>query len=107
MFQDSEAGVAAREAFAKFFMYGNPWWSRIWTVQEAIIPPSGLLLWGPLAISRETVLAAARNLRDLDSLPSLPEGFAACRHKHMELLQPFYILFMGLDIPRQTIHWIC
>lgn len=87
MFQDSEAGVAAREAFAKFSMYGNPWWSRIWTVQEAIIPPSGLLLWGPLAISRETVLAAARNLRDLDSLPSLPEGFAACRHKHTELLR--------------------
>lgn len=87
MFQDSEAGVAAREAFAKFSMYGNPWWSRIWTVQEAIIPPSGLLLWGPLAISRETVLAAARNLRNLHSLPSLPEGFAACRHKHTELLR--------------------
>ena len=87
MFQDSAAGLAAREAFAKFSMYGNPWWSRIWTVQEAITPPSGLLLWGPLSISRETVLAAARNLRDLGSLPSLPEGFAACRHNHTELLR--------------------
>lgn len=87
LFQDSDEGLAARVAFGHFSMYGNPWWSRIWTVQEAIIPSSGVLVWGPLSISREVVLTAARNLRDLNSLPSLPEGFAACRRAYTELLR--------------------
>lgn len=87
LFQDSEEGEAAREAFGHFSMYGNPWWSRIWTVQEAIIPSAGVLIWGPLSITREAVLAAARNLRDLNSLPSLPEGFVASRRAYTELLR--------------------
>ncbi|KAJ4986746.1 heterokaryon incompatibility protein [Stagonosporopsis vannaccii] len=87
LFQDSEEGLGARVAFGHFSMYGNPWWSRIWTVQEAIIPSSGVFIWGPLSISREAVLAAARNLRDLDSLPSLPEGFAVYRRAYTELLR--------------------
>lgn len=87
LFQDSEEGVAARGAFEKFSMYGNPWWSRIWTVQEAIIPPAGLLMWGHMSIDRTAVLDAARNLRDLTSLPLLPEGFATRRHTYTELLR--------------------
>ncbi|KAJ8112001.1 hypothetical protein OPT61_g5537 [Boeremia exigua] len=87
LFRDSEEGTAAREAFKRFSMYGNPWWSRIWTVQEAIIPSSGVLIWGPLSISRETVLAAARNLRELENWPSLPEGFASGRYIYSELLR--------------------
>lgn len=87
LFEQSEEGSAARRAFEHFSMYGNPWWSRIWTVQEAIIPTSGILVWGPLAISRKDVLAAARNLRDLPNLPYLPEGFALYRHTYTELLR--------------------
>lgn len=29
----------------------NPWWRRIWTVQEAALPATSLLLWGPLTLS--------------------------------------------------------
>lgn len=87
LFHDSVQGIAAREAFERFSMYGNSWWSRIWTVQEAIIPPAGILVWGGLSIDRKVVLDAARNLRDLDSLPSLPEGFATCRRTYTELLR--------------------
>ena len=27
---------------------GNPWWERIWTVQEAVLPQALALQWGPL-----------------------------------------------------------
>ena len=87
LFEQSDKGSAARKAFEAFSMYGNPWWSRIWTVQEAIIPSSGILVWGPLSVPRKDVLAAARNLRDLSNLPSLPNGFALYRHTYTELLR--------------------
>lgn len=87
LFEQSDRGSAARKAFEAFSMYGNPWWSRIWTVQEAIIPSSGILVWGPLSVPRKDVLAAARNLRDLSNLPSLPDGFALYRHTYTELLR--------------------
>jgi len=38
LFRHTPDGEAARSTFAAFAMYGNAWWSRIWTVQEAIIP---------------------------------------------------------------------
>ncbi|KAF3033456.1 hypothetical protein E8E11_000963 [Didymella keratinophila] len=87
LFEQSDRGLAARKAFEAFSMYGNPWWSRIWTVQEAIIPSSGIMVWGPLSITRKDVLAAARNLRNLSTLPSLPDGFALYRHTYTELLR--------------------
>lgn len=87
LFHETEQGSAARAAFARFSMYGNPWWSRIWTVQEAITPPSGIFVWGPLSIPREDVVAAARNLRELSSWPSLPEGYAHRRHAYTEMLR--------------------
>ncbi|KEZ43251.1 hypothetical protein SAPIO_CDS4947 [Scedosporium apiospermum] len=38
----------ARCAFHPIFMRGSAWWSRIWTMQEAILSPSSTMLWGPL-----------------------------------------------------------
>ena len=87
LFQSSAEGHAARKAFQQFSMYGNPWWSRIWTVQEAIIPTSGELMWGPRSIPQQDVIYAARNLRDLHEVKNLPVGFAACRYKYAELLR--------------------
>lgn len=38
----------------------NPWWGRIWTVQEAAIPIALVLHWGPLTLPWETVTLATR-----------------------------------------------
>jgi hypothetical protein len=39
-----------------------PWWKRMWTVQEAAIPPNCQALWGPLEIEWNSVTRAARNI---------------------------------------------
>jgi hypothetical protein len=44
MFQNTPRGERTRSAFGAFSMYGNPWWSRVWTIQEAIVPRSGLFV---------------------------------------------------------------
>jgi hypothetical protein len=87
LFRDTPEGEQAREAFAAFAMYGNSWWSRIWTVQEAIIPHNASFVWGHLSISREDVLATSRHLRS-DLLHShFPELFKTKRVQHYEMLR--------------------
>ncbi|KAJ4398018.1 hypothetical protein N0V85_006393 [Neurospora sp. IMI 360204] len=41
--------LRAAEAFYKFFR--TPWWSRVWTVQEAVLPPAATVYWGACEIS--------------------------------------------------------
>ncbi|TQS33930.1 hypothetical protein Golomagni_05710, partial [Golovinomyces magnicellulatus] len=36
----------------------NPWWTRVWTVQEAVLPPKGLYVWGPLELNWDVVSEA-------------------------------------------------
>lgn len=43
-------------------MFDVPWWTRIWTVQEAAILRNCHLLWGPLEISWKLLVGAAVNL---------------------------------------------
>lgn len=100
LFQSSEEGHAARMAFQQFSMYGNPWWSRIWTVQEAIVPTSGELMWGPRSIPRQDVVDAAHNLRDLHEVRNLPVGFAACRYEYCELLRRLLYPVHGFSHPK-------
>lgn len=87
LFQDTEEGEAARTAFAAFSMYGNPWWSRIWTVQEAVIPPYALLTWGPLSLSRDDVLMAAVLLKTQETHKNFTPAFTDKRMQHNELLR--------------------
>jgi hypothetical protein len=86
-FEDTREGRDARNAFRVFSMFGNPWWSRIWTVQEAIVPTAGVLVWGPLSISQQDVLQAAQNLRDIQELSGLPMGFTSSRHEFTSMLR--------------------
>ncbi|KAL2076173.1 hypothetical protein VTL71DRAFT_1116 [Oculimacula yallundae] len=39
--------------------FEHPWWHRIWTVQEAIIPLKKSLLWGPIRLSWDTLSSCA------------------------------------------------
>lgn len=37
----------------------HPWWNRIWTVKEVILPPRKTFVWGPLQIDWETLSQCA------------------------------------------------
>lgn len=87
LFHDTEEGEAARAAYAAFSMYGNPWWSRIWTVQEAIIPPYARLTWGPLSVSRDDVLMASVQLKSNVMHSHFTSDFIEKRLQHTELLR--------------------
>ncbi|KAH7408816.1 heterokaryon incompatibility protein-domain-containing protein [Phaeosphaeria sp. MPI-PUGE-AT-0046c] len=87
LLQDTTEGEAARAAFAAISMYGNTWWSRIWTVQEAIIPPYALLTWGPLSVSRDDVLMAAVHLKSTGMHTKFTSDFIEKRLQHSELLR--------------------
>lgn len=41
-------------------LFGLPWWTRIWTFQEAILPPMAIVLYGSFAVKWE-VLEMANN----------------------------------------------
>lgn len=38
-----------------------PWWNRIWTVQEAVLPPAAMVFWGPFTINWQILLSVARS----------------------------------------------
>jgi hypothetical protein len=87
LLQDSYEGEQARNAFAAFSMYGNPWWSRIWTIQEAIIPVSAEMIWGTLSISRDAVFRAAYNLIGANMVHLFSTKFRTYRNSHTPLLR--------------------
>ncbi|KAF2009591.1 HET-domain-containing protein [Aaosphaeria arxii CBS 175.79] len=56
--QESSLAGAMR-AMSAISSAENPWWHRVWTVQEASLPKQLLLLWGPIAISWDTICQAS------------------------------------------------
>ena len=74
-FGDSQSGVSipptlsnieqlqgARVAFQALILNGNPWWSRVWTVQEVVLPPKAHVLWGALTLPWDTITRAAMKI---------------------------------------------
>ena len=49
--QPGESTLLTRSSSALECAMRNPWWSRIWTVQEAVLPPSTTVLWGSVSTS--------------------------------------------------------
>ncbi|KAF7560750.1 hypothetical protein G7046_g3414 [Stylonectria norvegica] len=47
-------------SYAADLKEGNPWWARIWTVQEAVLPQHLVLLWGPLSMQWEDMELASQ-----------------------------------------------
>ncbi|KAK0646928.1 heterokaryon incompatibility protein-domain-containing protein [Cercophora newfieldiana] len=44
-------------------LISQPWWSRIWTVQEAVLPSRSTVQYGSLQMGWDVFAAAARNVR--------------------------------------------
>ncbi|KAK8084072.1 hypothetical protein PG996_002853 [Apiospora saccharicola] len=51
--------VDAMKALSTVSITQGPWWHRVWTVQEGILPSSLLFIWGPLSVSWATVSSAS------------------------------------------------
>lgn len=54
---------------------GNPWWSRVWTVQEAVLPPTATIIWGSLSIYFAVLETGARYLCSGNPPPEHSLGF--------------------------------
>ncbi|KAK7727193.1 hypothetical protein SLS63_007244 [Diaporthe eres] len=52
----------AAEAFATLLT--RPWWMRIWTVQEVILPPRRFIYWGPCKLSWDLLDRASEAVMD-------------------------------------------
>ncbi|PKK41852.1 hypothetical protein CI102_14232 [Trichoderma harzianum] len=50
------------------------WWSRIWTVQEAILPPTATIYWGPCEISWAVLDKASTSFFN-DTAPAIHHEF--------------------------------
>jgi len=62
MFTSDEGASGARRAFRNIFTnFGSLWWTRIWTVQEVILPSKATMNCGKLKIDLELVKLAATN----------------------------------------------
>jgi hypothetical protein len=85
--KNTPEGERVRKAFAAFAMYGNTWWSRIWTIQEAVIPTSAVFVWGHLSISRDDVFSASRHLRMSNTRKYFSSEFTKRRIRFYELLR--------------------
>ncbi|KAK8016948.1 heterokaryon incompatibility protein-domain-containing protein [Apiospora rasikravindrae] len=58
--KSEEAFRAAMTALGLISPRKGPWWHRVWTVQEAMLPSDAVFLWGPFSISGETMEVATR-----------------------------------------------
>jgi hypothetical protein len=86
-----EAAEAAKRAFE--YMILHPWWSRIWTVQEAILPPTSIFIWGSLSISMETMSLAATTIH---TSPDIYNIFPVSTFLDGEVINHFTSRVMGL-----------
>jgi Heterokaryon incompatibility protein (HET) len=86
-----KAAEGAKKAFE--YMILHPWWSRIWTVQEAILPPTSIFIWGPLSISMEIMNLAAETIRTSTAIRNV---FPVSTFSDGEVLNHFTSRVMGL-----------
>lgn len=84
---DTLRGERTRSAFEAFSMYGNPWWSRVWTIQEAILPKVAILMWGTLSIDWDLVVKASKNLRSSERAGIYSASFRVKRRIYTPLLR--------------------
>ncbi|KAL6876816.1 HET domain-containing protein, partial [Trichoderma novae-zelandiae] len=73
------------DALAPF--YESPWWTRVWTVQEIILPPKASFLYGPISIDIYFLLGALAALTDHMFESCCSEVFSSCDIRVRKCLQ--------------------
>ncbi|KAK0639771.1 hypothetical protein B0T16DRAFT_395437 [Cercophora newfieldiana] len=58
---DSHQTILTHARRAVHYLTTLPWWSRIWTVQECLLPPRATLLYGPVSMPWWMFPMAAKN----------------------------------------------
>ncbi|PVH72567.1 hypothetical protein DL98DRAFT_610493 [Cadophora sp. DSE1049] len=90
----------ASKAFRSMVMHGNPWWSRIWTVQEAVLPPSASVVWYSLSIPWITLDRAAANMCDATIANILPMFAGVAMQEYDDLIENLLYPVRGLSISK-------
>lgn len=94
---NGELRLRATEAFYKLFR--TPWWSRVWTVQEAILPPAATVYWGVcemswhlLDMASEAIMGPTDGRRDEHVGDLMPDEF-----NRLQLLNYLTCLMRGIS----------
>lgn len=99
---DDEPKRQTASAALKILM-NVPWWSRIWTVQEALLPPKATVYWGPCQLAWDVLDRASESFfngtapgihaefRDNGSLLHLQSALRGLRFSREE--EPFRLLW--------------
>ncbi|KAM6486431.1 heterokaryon incompatibility protein-domain-containing protein [Trichoderma sp. SZMC 28011] len=69
---DEQKRITAASALKTFLTVS--WWSRIWTVQEAILPPTATIYWGPCEIPWDILDKASESFFN-DTAPAIHHEF--------------------------------
>lgn len=79
----------------------HPWWQRIWTYQEAVLPPRKKIFWGPLVLPWQS-LTGANHQR-------VTGGFPISIYQNMSAFtcpQPRHVTRNCLNNLLLAVHWI-
>lgn len=79
LLESAEALHGALKALQTIGPDSHEWWKRAWTAQEAVLPPTLRLVWGPLELSWDRFEKASLAWKD-------PEG--ACRRLVEQMTMP-------------------
>jgi hypothetical protein len=92
-----EALEEPMQALKSISMGPNPWWRRVWTLQEAILPSKGLVLWGPLSIPWGVIVTAGfLHLRNY--MPELDH----VSHSHRKVIGGLFSHTIGLQWAKEA-----
>ncbi|KPM41056.1 hypothetical protein AK830_g5507 [Neonectria ditissima] len=101
LLHDENRRRAAAAAFKAFITV--PWWGRIWTVQEAILPRQAIVCWGPSEISWEWLRRAADRLYDNPGTQMIDEIWE--NNAAMDIQSVIRGLYMTLVEPLFSMLW--
>ncbi|KAI1372465.1 heterokaryon incompatibility protein-domain-containing protein [Hypoxylon crocopeplum] len=91
--------LASMRALNTICVGENPWWHRVWTVQEVALSRNSHLLWGPLSISWNTIVRAFPAVQGA----ALP--FNDLLRLHLDVLNKLFTQVNGLELTRNNAEW--